>query len=135
MGLYTAVIANGGTLYQPSVVDHLIDQQGDIIDPVDPVIRRTDLVDPEYLAVVRQGMRQAVLSGSARQMNTLSVSSAGKTGTAQIGGSPATHSWYTTFLPYDDPQLVLTILVEEGGEGTESALPITKQVLTHYTLL
>ncbi|HBY73972.1 MAG TPA: hypothetical protein DEG44_04770, partial [Candidatus Kerfeldbacteria bacterium] len=77
---------------------------------------------------------QAVTSGSARSMNALGVASAGKTGTAQIGGTEATHSWYTTFLPYDEPTLVLTVLVEEGGEGTEAALPIVKRVLTQYTL-
>lgn len=134
VALYTAAIANGGTLYQPSLVDHLIDQQGQTIDPVDPIVRRTALVDPAHLAVVREGMRLAVLSGSARSMNTLDISSAGKTGTAQIGGTTATHSWYTAFLPYDEPQLVLTVLVEEGGEGTEAALPIAKQVLSQYTL-
>lgn len=134
VALYTAVIANGGTLYEPSLIDRLTDQAGDTIDPVDPVVRRDAFIDPAYLAVVRQGMRQAVTTGSARSMNTLAISSAGKTGTAQIGGITATHSWYTTFLPYEDPQLVLTVLVEEGGEGTEAALPIVKRVLTQYTL-
>lgn len=134
VALFTAVIANGGTLYEPSLVERLTDQAGDTIDPVNPVIRRDAFIDPAYLAVVRRGMRQAVTTGSARSMNTLAIPSAGKTGTAQIGGTTATHSWYTTFLPYEDPQLVLTVLVEAGGEGTEAALPIAKQVLTQYTL-
>lgn len=131
---YTAVVANGGTLYQPQLVDRFTNQQGDSVDEVEPVVLGSSIVAPEYLRVVRQGMRDAVLTGSARSMNSSAVATAGKTGTAQIGGTEATHSWYTTFLPYDDPQLVLTVLVEEGGEGTEAALPIAKQVLSQYTL-
>lgn len=134
VALYTMVVANGGTLYQPHLVDRIVDQQGQAVDRVDPEVRQSGFIDPSYLAVVRQGMRQAVTVGSARSMNSVGIATAGKTGTAQIGGTAATHSWYTTFLPYDEPELVLTILVEEGGEGTEAALPIAKRVLSTYTL-
>lgn len=129
---YTAVVANGGTLYRPSVVDRMTRQTGETINSLEPEIIRQAFIDPTYLAVVRRGMRQAVLTGSARRMSSLPTTSAGKTGTAQIGGSDRTHSWYTTFLPYDDPELVLTVLVEEGGEGSESALTVAQTALTQY---
>ncbi|HBY73971.1 MAG TPA: hypothetical protein DEG44_04765, partial [Candidatus Kerfeldbacteria bacterium] len=63
VAMYTSVIANGGTLYQPSLVDRMTDQQGQTIQTIQPVIRQSDFIDPSYLAVVRQGMRQAVTSG------------------------------------------------------------------------
>lgn len=132
LAVYTAAIANNGIVYQPSLVDYTTDQTGHIVQDFEPVILHQGFVDADYLAVVRAGMRQAVVSGSAQRMQALPVTSAGKTGTAQIAGTDRTHSWYTTFAPYDDPEIVLAVLVEEGGEGTEAALPIAQQVLTEY---
>ncbi|MFA6474611.1 MAG: penicillin-binding protein 2 [Patescibacteria group bacterium] len=132
VAMYTSVVANGGTLYQPQLVDHITDQAGVTTQTVEPIIRRQQFVDDQYLAVVRAGMRQAVTGGSARTMSSLPMTSAGKTGTAQMGGTDKTHSWYTTFLPYENPKLVLTVLVEEGGESTEAAVPVAKAVLSKY---
>lgn len=132
VALYTATVANGGTLYRPMLLDRITDQNGATVSLQQPQVVRQGFIDPKHLAVVRSGMRDAVLTGSARRMNTLAVTSAGKTGTAQIGGSDKQHSWYTTFLPYDNPELVVTVLVEEGGEGSESALTVAQEALSQY---
>lgn len=132
LALSTTVVANGGIVYQPSMVERMTNQNGETVLTVEPKIIQTSFVDPKHFAVIRKGMREAVQWGSARRINTLPVASAGKTGTAQIGGNTKTHSWYTTFLPYDDPNLVLTVLVEEGGEGSEAALSVAKEVLMAY---
>lgn len=134
VAVYTMIVANGGTFYQPQLVDHIIDQTGATTATIAPNVRGSDFVDPSNLAVVRAGMRQAVTSGSARSMASLGVSSAGKTGTAEIGETGKKHSWYTTFLPYEDPTLVLVVLMEEGGDGTETALPVVKAVLSKYSI-
>jgi penicillin-binding protein 2 len=57
---------------------------------------------------------------------------AGKTGTAQWSTTKPTHAWFTGFAPYDNPKIVLTILIEQGGEGSYSAVPIAQEVLTWY---
>lgn len=132
VALYTAVVANGGTLYQPTILERITNQAGVTIKTQTPTVIRQGFIDPANLAVVRTGMRNAVLWGSARRMNSLAVTSAGKTGTAQIGGSDKEHAWYTTFLPYDHPNLVLTVLIEEGGEGSDSALSVAQDVLHQY---
>ena len=138
VALYTSVIANGGALYQPQLIERRTNQYGDIIDEIEPTVLRENFIDPGYIGVVKRGMHQAVIgsSGSARRMQALGIDSGGKTGTAQIGGSEATHSWYTTFLPYDNPELVLTVLVEEtigpDGEGSGAALSVAQQVLSEY---
>ncbi len=134
VAVYTMIVANGGTFYQPQLVDHIIDQTGATTATIAPSVRGSDFVDPSNLAVVRAGMRQAVISGSARSMASLGVSSGGKTGTAEIGETGKKHSWYTTFLPYEDPKLVLVVLMEEGGDGTEAALPVVKAVLSNYSI-
>jgi len=84
------------------------------------------------LAIVRRGLRETILSGSARSLSLLPVSSAGKTGTAQVGGDLPTHAWFTGFAPYDDPQIAITILVENGGEGSIVAVPVFRDVISWY---
>lgn len=134
VALYTMVVANGGTLYEPELVDHVINQTGETIETIAPTIKRDQIIDAANLAVVRQGMRDAVTVGSARSMGNLPYTSAGKTGTAEIGETGKKHSWYTTFAPYEEPKLVLSILIEEGGDGTEAAVPVAKAVLSQYSI-
>jgi len=73
-----------------------------------------------------------VTSGSAVSLNELAVPVAGKTGTAQWSTTKAPHAWFTGFAPYDKPQIVITILIESGGEGSAAAVPVAKEVLTWY---
>lgn len=64
---------------------------------------------------------------------TTRISVGCKTGTAEShakSGKP--HAWFTVFAPYDKPEIVLTVLVEESGQGSEIAAPIAKEILTSY---
>lgn len=81
------------------------------------------------LATVRDGMRAAVTDGSARGVRDLPIALAGKTGTAQIGGTTeATHAWFTSFGPVERPRYVVTILLERGGEGDKNAVPVARVI-------
>jgi len=127
---YTMAIANGGTLYRPRIVDKIIGADGqENVQPTE--IINSNLGDRKNIKIVQEGMRAAVTTGSARSLNVLKIPVAAKTGTAQAG-SLATHAWFTSFLPYENPDLVLAILVERGGEGSVMAAPIAKEVLEWY---
>lgn len=132
VALYTAVFANRGTLYAPSVITSITDHSGAVVETPDPVVRNEQVMSERSIDVVRQGMREAVLRGTARSLQSLSVTSAGKTGTAQFGSGEKTHSWFTAFAPYDSPEIAITVLVEEAGEGNDAALPIAKHALEAY---
>ncbi|MBI2415102.1 MAG: penicillin-binding protein 2 [Candidatus Kerfeldbacteria bacterium] len=132
VAVYTAAIANNGTIYQPQLAEYFTDQTNQVIATIQPKVEQTNIINSYYLQVVREGMRQAVLDGSARNLATLPFAVAGKTGTAEIAGTDKTHSWFTAFAPYDDPSLVITVLVEEGGEGYAAALPIARAGLEEY---
>ena len=93
---------------------------------------RDKIVSPDILRVVREGMRETVTSGSAQSLNSLAVSVAGKTGTAQFGSENKTHAWFVSFAPYENPKIALAILVEGGGEGSSSAVPVTKEIYEWY---
>jgi penicillin-binding protein 2 len=128
---YTAAIANGGTLYSPRVVGKIKKMDGTEEMIWSPVIRK-NFVSWDVLDVVRQGMRQTVESGTAQSLNSLPIAVAGKTGTAQFGTEDKTHAWFISFAPYDDPEIAMAVLVEGGGEGHSSAVPVTRDVLDWY---
>ncbi len=129
---YTAAIANGGTLYRPHLVESFSDPHGTIIEEITPEILRTDIISSSNITVVKEGLRRTVVSGSAVALANMPVEIAGKTGTAQFGNENKTHAWFTSFAPYDDPQIVITVLVEQGGEGHTAALPIAKKGLEYW---
>ncbi len=128
----TAALANGGTLYQPHLLQSLTDENNQIVSQPEARIIRQNFINSQNIQLVREGMRQAVTAGSASSLQVLPVSSAGKTGTAQIPNSDKTHSWFTCFAPYEQPEIVVTVLVEEGGDGTEAAVPIAREILQYY---
>lgn len=111
----TGAIAQGKYWFTP----HLIEGS---------ITKRLIPIRSEYVRVVQEGMRQAVINGSSRSLSTLPMLLAGKTGTAQIGGTEKTHAWFTSFGPYKNPTYVVTILLEEGGAGDKDAVPIAKEI-------
>ncbi len=129
---YTTAFANGGRIYQPRVVQEILNNDGSIYEVKEPKIIAENMVSPENIETVRQAMRQTVVSGSAQSLKSLPVAVAGKTGTAQFDSRKPSHSWFTGFAPFDNPQIVLTVLVEEGGESTDSAVPIAKDFWQWY---
>jgi cell division protein FtsI/penicillin-binding protein 2 len=63
----------------------------------------------------------------------LPIQTACKTGTAEIYSySKTPHAWFTVYAPADNPEIVLTILVEQGGQGSDVAGPLAKEMLKLY---
>ncbi|MEI7451653.1 MAG: penicillin-binding protein 2 [Candidatus Falkowbacteria bacterium] len=129
---YTAYFANGGKLYQPHLVKQILDKDGKLIKNIAPVVLKQDIVSAKNTEIVRSGMRQTVLAGSARSLQTLPVEAAGKTGTAQWSSTRAPQAWFTGFAPYDNPTIAITVLIEEGAEGSTAATPVAKEILNYY---
>ncbi len=132
LALATAAIANNGTLFKPRVVKSISGADGQTIKSIEPEILNKNFVDAESLAIIRKAMHETVVAGSARSLSALPGSAGGKTGTAQTGVGHNTHAWFTVFAPYEDPKVALTIIVENGGEGSSMAVPIAREVLEWY---
>ncbi len=77
-------------------------------------------------------MRAAVTDGSGKGLSTLPIPVAAKTGTAQVGGTERTHAWVTAFAPFEQPKLVLVVLLEQAGGGDRFAVPVARDVLSWY---
>ncbi|MFA6426832.1 MAG: penicillin-binding protein 2 [Candidatus Magasanikbacteria bacterium] len=127
IAMMTSVVANGGTLYQPRMIKEIINPETNKKTEVETKIIRSEVVDPLYLQTVRAGMNDCVILGSCWMLRSLPFSSGGKTGTAQWSSNKDTHAWFTSFAPLENAQIVVTILVEEGGEGSLTAEPIAAE--------
>ncbi|OJI06481.1 penicillin-binding protein 2 [bacterium CG10_46_32] len=128
---FTAVIANGGTLYAPRIVDRIGRNYQSAL-PFTPVILENRVASPENIKIIQEGLRAAVTYGTARSLLTLPVSVAGKTGTAQFGQDKNPHAWFTGYGPYDNPEIVVTVLVEEGKGGDIAGTPVAKKIFEWY---
>ncbi|MCX6808252.1 MAG: penicillin-binding protein 2 [Candidatus Berkelbacteria bacterium] len=128
----TAAIANGGTLLQPQLVNKIVDQDGKVMKSFDPRVEKTNIVSPDVIKTVQEGMRLAVTDGSARNLGDLPVNVEGKTGTAQFENNQKTHAWFECYAPYENPQIAIIVMVEGGGEGYDVAAPVAKEILSYY---
>jgi len=130
-------IANKGTLFSPKIVKYIADSNKNIIEEIEPEIIKKNFVNPENLEIVRQGMRMAVTGERSPQassvlLNSLPVTAAAKTGTAQTPIKGNYHNWISVFAPYEEPEIVLTIMFE-NVEGVQTiALPAAKEILEYY---
>lgn len=132
LAVATSVIANGGTLYAPRLLDAIEAPDGAIRERIPPAVRAERVIRPETAEAVQRGMRAAVTAGSAQGLRDLPVAAAAKTGTAQIGGTEKTHAWVTAFAPVEQPELVLVILLEEAGGGDRLAVPLARDIFAWY---
>jgi penicillin-binding protein 2 len=125
-----SAIANNGTLYQPQIVSHI--KKGDNVVNNKSEIIRENFLDKNILKIIREGMRETITEGTAKQLSDLPVEVAGKTGTAQYGTKDKTYGWFASFAPFDDPEIVIVVLVEGQEEETYNAVPVTKEVYEWY---
>lgn len=130
----TSAVANEGKLCQPRML-----KLGAENTPYEAECR--DLgVKKEYWEAVKKGMVAACSAGGTASVffdfHPLGLPTnwrvACKTGTAETGDGKTTHAWFTAFAPADNPEIVLTVLVERGGEGSSVAAPIAKEILKEY---
>lgn len=130
---WTATVANNGKLYEPYLVEKIIDPIANKSEKIFPKIRQelTNIPAGNF-SIVKLGMRDCVTGGSCGMLRNLSFTSAGKTGTAQWNNNKETHAWFTSFAPYDNPQIVVTVLIEEGGEGSQVSMPVADRFLAWW---
>ncbi|MGC9319887.1 MAG: penicillin-binding protein 2 [Armatimonadota bacterium] len=133
MAVVTAAIANGGTVISPHLVRKTVWPEylnrGPTVFRAE-VIRQLP-VDPQNLKIVQQGMRRAVVSehGTAHSLAASGLSLAGKTGSAQFYRDRKTHAWFVCYGPYEEPRFACSVLVTEGGHGSETAAPVALRVM------
>ncbi|MFA6537483.1 MAG: penicillin-binding protein 2 [Patescibacteria group bacterium] len=132
MAIITSTIANGGKLLKPQIINHIYDQNEKKEQYINPDIFKQSFVDEKNFKIVQSGMRQAVTLGSAKILRDLPVTSSAKTGTAQSGGDKTPHAWFVAYAPAEKPEIVLTILCEEAGDGSGVSALVAHDFLQWY---
>lgn len=135
IAMYTSYFANNGTSYEPRIVDEILDSNNNIISKNKKNIYLSNIVSQETTNVIRDGMHLCVTdkkNGTCRSLRTLNIDAAGKTGTAEVLNKTSLNALFTGFAPFNNPEIVVTVLIENGGEGNSTALPIAKEVLQEY---
>ncbi|MBZ2173723.1 penicillin-binding protein 2 [Schnuerera sp. xch1] len=125
------IIANDGIKKGLAVVDGITTQDGQMIKKF---IREkeTRVVSKESCQILKEYLVGVVNEGTAKNLDLDNIGGAGgKTGSAQaiLNGEETTHGWFTGFFPAEDPKYVVTIFVEEGISGSQSAVPIFEQII------
>jgi len=127
VNMLTAVVANQGKICRPRMLKLEAPNTPYEADCKEIEIKK------ENLETVKKGMIGACSQGGTGwPFFDFGISVACKTGTAEVGDGQETHAWFTIFAPADNPEIVLTVLVERGGEGSSVAAPIAKEILKEY---
>ncbi len=123
-----SAVATGGRLPVPHFLREIRNAEGEVAQRFTAEHQSLGIADA-VLAHIRRGMRQAVVEGTAQALNTDVVTVAAKTGSSQNTAGPRTHAWIAAYAPYEHPQLVCVVLMENAGHGGEAAAPVARRVL------
>lgn len=128
-----SAIANGGMLMEPYLVDHVENQEGEIVKKFMPVQYGELMVANESKAL-KELLELVVTEGTGSALRTDAYQAAGKTGSAEFDKQKETHAWFAGYAPADSPKIAVCVLVEEGGSGGQTAAPIARQLFDAYLL-
>ncbi|MDD5557118.1 MAG: penicillin-binding protein 2 [bacterium] len=134
--LIMGAIANGGTVWRPRAAARIVSPLGETVFRSEPEAAARVPLDPRHLAVVREGLRKAVATrfGTGQKARIDGVEVAGKTGTAQAGTEEArvNHSWFVGYAPFDDPRIVVAVMLEGKASGGFFAAPAARRVIAAH---
>jgi len=133
LALVTAAIANGGEMVAPRLVDRLVSANGEVRTLGSRGLGR--VMTAGTAGALKDAMVRAVegpyADGLAGGAKVSGVMTAGKSGTAELLDAPP-HSWFTGFAPAADPRIVIVVVVENGGAGSERAVPMGGRLMSAY---
>ena len=122
-------IAADGKRYKPHVVNRIIAPDGSVVKGFQPELLSQLDVPEEDIKLVQDGLHDVTKYGTAASsFRGFTVDIAGKTGTAE-NSQGRDHGWFVAYGPFDNPNVVVAVIVENGGYGSQSAVPIGRKIL------
>ncbi|AXE30115.1 penicillin-binding protein 2 [Chromobacterium phragmitis] len=143
----TAIMANGGAVFKPHLVQQVVDSQTGTVRQIEPRPVKQLPYPQEYFDYIKEGMRNVMISGTGARVGVgLQYSMAGKTGTAQVvaikqgakynaaalAEQYRDHSWFIAFAPVEKPKIAVAIIVENAGFGAAAAAPVARGLFDFY---
>ncbi len=127
---YVTAVANGGTVYNYTLLSRLEDSDGNVLQNYEPEIRNTvDVLDSSEWNAIHSGMRMVAENSS--EFSGFPVQVAGKTGTAQEDLSRANHALFVGYAPYDDPEISIATRIA-FGYTSHNAAELSRNILAYY---
>ena len=133
MAMITAAVANGGELMTPYVIDRIENYNHDVMKQ-HGTNKYGRLMSKEEADLLTYFMKDVIEEGTGTKLKGQPYTVAGKTGSAEYGGEEkgASHAWFTGFSATENPDLVVTVIVEGAGSGGDYAVPTAKRVFDAY---
>lgn len=132
LSVMLSIVANGGTKYQPYLVDSIINSDGSLFEKPKRAEGKHIDVSQQTIDYIRMGMSAtAQEGGTASYFAGLPKPIAGKTGTAE-NSHGRDHGLFVAYGPVDDPELVVVCIVEQGGFGSVAAGPIVYKAFEDF---
>jgi peptidoglycan glycosyltransferase len=128
MGMVVLSVLNDGDLPLPYLVESIQRPSGEVVSDLPNRQRIKAIMQPQTAHLVHDMMVTVVEKGSGFQAAIPGLEVGGKTGTAQLGGDQQPHAWFTGFARDEHSGVVIVVLIENGGEGSESAAPVFAQM-------
>ncbi len=122
---YVATLINGGTRYAAHLLYSVTDVDGTVTEYT-PQVLNTVEIDAANLAAIKSGMlgvveNTAAVAEAFAALNAAGITVGAKTGSAQVTGQETANGLFVCFAPYDDPEIVVCVAVEQGGSGSATA--------------
>lgn len=131
MAMVASTVANDGVMMKPYLVQSILDYNGKVLKTINPEQVGT-IISADNARTMKDFMRTVVTDGTGTAANLAGIDICGKTGTAEHienGQSATPHSWFIGFAPYENPQIAVAVIVEDGGQGGIKAAQIASQVM------
>ena len=132
LNMITQAIANGGVLMKPRLISKVTGAAGETVKEFAPSEYKK-LMTKEEASCLTDLMEKVVEEGTGKALADSPYRAAGKTGSAEFKeNSDDSHAWFTGFAPADDPEIAVTVIVENAGSGSEYAVPVSKRIFDAY---
>jgi len=133
---YVSVIANGGTLYKPYIVQKITTQDNQSVATMAPQVIRRLNVSADTLKIIQEGMHMVTLKPEGTAAGVFAgaaYQAAAKTGTAEVGDAQKNkHALFVAYAPYENPEIAVSVIIEYGGMGSGVAGPVARNILDAY---
>jgi len=139
MANYIATLANGGSHYQPYLVQKIMNSKEEVIFDHEPKLLNKVAIDPNKLDLVKKGMKKVATDGFIASdfygFDHENIGIGAKTGTAEYGNNSVENtSWFVGFTPYEAPEIAVSVMIIQG-ETSSNAAPVGREIVDAYYAL
>jgi penicillin-binding protein 2 len=144
-----AALGNGGTLYRPRLIKHLVSPEGQIIKKYPPEKLKTLPLRQQTIEIINKALWGVVneKGGTGSALKRQEGDVCGKTGTSQVVGLPQDkearkakrlsadyqdHALFVCFAPYGKPEIAVAVILENAGHGGSAAAPVARKIIDAY---